>query len=1150
MFCGDCGAQNREGRKFCTRCGSALDALCPSCAAPIDPQDEFCGECGTSLQSAQASRSVARTGHVAERRLVSVLFADLVGFTAHSEGRDPEEVRGLLSRYFEKAQEIIELYGGVVEKFIGDAVMAVWGTPIAREDDAERAVRASLELIDSIKSLGTSVGAELAARAGIYTGEAAVNLAAKSQGMVAGDMVNSAARLQSVAEPGTTLVDRGTYLATRSAIQFEEIGPKLLKGKEEPLETWRPLRAIGGVGGIRKADALEPPFTGRHEELRLIKDLLHATGRERKPRLASVVGIGGIGKSRLVWELFKYIDGLSETIWWHVGRSPSYGEGVAFWSLAEMVRMRAGIAETDDETVAIEKLDACLHRYFPDPEEMQWLRPPLAQLLGFEEGAEESKEALFAAWRTFFERIAEDGTVVLVFEDLHWADPGLVDFIDHVMAWARTSPIFVLTLARPELTDRHTTWGSGQRNFVNVHLERLDDEDMVLLMKGIANDLPPAVQDEIIERAEGVPLYAVEMVRMLIDRNSLVPQGSGYSWVGGDQHVDVPDSLHSLIASRLDCLPTEDRLLVQDASVLGKTFTLNALAAVSSTSADELEPRLEDLARKEILVVDRDPRSPERGQYGFVQSLISEVAYQTLANQNRRDCHLRAATYFESLEEPDLIDVIATHYVEAFNNSPKNEESQQLGRRALTALREAAKRARALGSNEQSLALSEKALLIASQDGDRAELLLEGGVAANACGQIDKSINLLRASVELLAKMERTSLLGEARNALGNAYFVAARMDEAEQMLLEAAEELEDPETDPSAGAVYSELARVYVFKGEFEKGDAYSILAMPPAERAGNMPVIADTLITRAVSSLLSGRIHEAEALLAGALKLSRDHGLIRQQLRALINTSANQLQMHPRISLQTCKDGLVIARRYGQKEAEAYLVNNGMEAGVYLAEWDWLRGVIADLSDQMGEIFYIVLGGRAVTEAYQGNVEEAGRLLDEMAEAVKDSISQQDHQSLAFARAVTAFVNGDYERALVESNRDPSTVGEKTIDFLALNGRAAIWTRNLGEARKVRQEMDRLTIRNDLVESHRTTLDAGIALLEGDEERAGGLYQQALQAWRALDIPTYLALCQMDVALLFDDPAADAARDSAEAFFTEAGNMHLVRQLQSGLN
>ncbi|MEA2461840.1 MAG: hypothetical protein QOH90_2017, partial [Actinomycetota bacterium] len=634
VFCTSCGTQNRDGSKFCRSCGTALDAGCVNCGAPLQPGDQFCVECGTPVAGASAASTTVsleetRAQPTAERRLVSVLFVDLVGFTSYSEGRDAEEVRGMLDSYFVRAKEVIDRYGGVVEKFIGDAVMAVWGTPVAREDDTARSVRAALEMIEAVADLGRAVDADLNARAGVFTGEAAVNLAAEGQGMVAGDTVNTASRLQSAADPGTALVDRATYLGAREQIAFESAGEFTLKGKDEPVEAWRPTHVVAGLGGFRPADSLEPAFTGRDEDFRVIKDLLHAAERERKPRLASVMGVGGIGKSRLVWELYKYIDGFSDLIFWHQGRSPAYGEGVAFWALAEMVRMRARIAETDDDDIARGKLDDCIDEYFPDVEDADWIRPHLQQLIGLGEGSDTGSEQLFAAWRSLFERIGQLGPVIMIFEDLHWADPGLIDFIEHLLTWARSSPILIVTLARPELMDRRPNWGAGQRNFTSIHLEPLESNDMALLLKSVADDLPAEVRDQITERAEGVPLYAVETVRMLIDRKELIQDDGGFRWVGQAEHLDVPDSLHSLIASRLDSLSTGDRLLVQDASVLGKTFTTASLSAVSGVSPEELEPRLNDLGRREILLVDSDPRSPERGQYGFVQSLIREVAYQT-----------------------------------------------------------------------------------------------------------------------------------------------------------------------------------------------------------------------------------------------------------------------------------------------------------------------------------------------------------------------------------------------------------------------------------------------------------------------------------------------------------------------------------------
>jgi class 3 adenylate cyclase len=351
VICSTCGTENEAGRKFCDTCAAPLAAGCPACGAPNRPTARFCGECATPLISAAAKTGrspvspSATPARVAERRLVSVLFADLVGFTPFAEERDAEETRELLTRYFDVARDVIERYGGTVEKFIGDAVMAVWGAPVAREDDAERAVRAGLELVDAVKSLGPTIQA----RAGILTGEAAVTIGATNQGMVAGDLVNTASRLQGVAPPGAVLVGESTQRAAAAAIAFEEAGEQLLKGKAAPVPAWRALRVVAQRGGHGRSDMPEPPFVGRDEEFRLLRDLLGATGRDRRARLVSITGPGGIGKSRLAWELEKYIDGVVETVFWHRGRSPAYGDGITFWALGEMVRRRAGLAESDDE---------------------------------------------------------------------------------------------------------------------------------------------------------------------------------------------------------------------------------------------------------------------------------------------------------------------------------------------------------------------------------------------------------------------------------------------------------------------------------------------------------------------------------------------------------------------------------------------------------------------------------------------------------------------------------------------------------------------------------------------------------------------------------------------------------------------------------
>ena len=510
VICGSCGTENRAGRKFCAQCGAALGRTCPACGAPVEAGDRFCGECATPLPgdgagmpAAAASVAARVAAPVAERRIVSILFADLVGFTPFAEERDAEEVRDTLNRYAALAGEVVARYGGTIEKFIGDAVMAVWGAPTAHEDDAERAVRAGLELVEVVPGIGPGI----AARAGILTGEAAVTVGATNQGIVAGDLVNTASRLQSVAATGTVLVGEATVRAADRAIVFEPAGDQVLKGKAAPVPAWRAVRVVAERGGRNRTRTLEAPFVGRADELRLLKDLFHAMGREGRARLISVIGPAGIGKTRLAWEFLKYVDGLVDTIYWHDGRSPAYGEGITFWALGEMVRGRCGLLEADDEATTRAKVAEAVARWVPDAEERRWIEPALLALLGLE--VRVVTEELFAAWRAFFERLAASAPVVLVFEDFHHADPGLLDFVDSLLEWSRNAPIYVLTLARPELLERRPDFGTGKRNFSSLYLDPLPPSAMRELLAGLVPGLPESAVRAIVARADGVPLYAV-----------------------------------------------------------------------------------------------------------------------------------------------------------------------------------------------------------------------------------------------------------------------------------------------------------------------------------------------------------------------------------------------------------------------------------------------------------------------------------------------------------------------------------------------------------------------------------------------------------------------------------------------------------------
>ena len=514
---------------------------------------------------------------------------------------------------------------------------------------------------------------------------------------------------------------------------------------------------------------------------RLLKDLLHATEREKRLRVVSIIGPAGIGKSRLSWELLKYIDGLAETVYWHSGRSPAYGEGITFWALGEMIRERAGLAELDDEPTTRAKVKEMLAQWVPDESEREWIGPALLTLLGFEGGL--AADQLFGAWRTFFERIAENGPVALVFEDMHFADAGSLDFIDHLLDFSRGLPIYVVTLARPDLIERRQDWGAGKRNFVSLYLEPLSEANMRELLAGLVPGMPEKAIATVVARADGIPLYAVETIRSLVADGRLVEEDGVYVPNGDLSNLAVPETLTALIASRIDTLDETDRRIVYDGAVLGQSFTVEALGAVIEMPQEDLEPRLGSLVRREILRREMDPRSPERGQYEFVQALIREVAYNTLSKKDRKKLHLSAARYFESLGSDEIAGALASHYLAAHVNSAEGAEADALAGQARIALKAAAMRASALGSFEQAVHFIEQALTVTSDASEEADLLEQAAFASRTSGRYEHAEKLQRQAVELRRTMPDRIALLKSIAELGYIVGQQYKMDEAVELL-------------------------------------------------------------------------------------------------------------------------------------------------------------------------------------------------------------------------------------------------------------------------------------------------------------------------------------------------------------------------------
>jgi class 3 adenylate cyclase/tetratricopeptide (TPR) repeat protein len=1109
VLCAACGSVNDAGRKFCGECGASLQVACPSCGTTNAPGVKFCGECGTALAASASSAAEPAGSPAAERRLVSVLFADLVGFTTLSESRDSEDVRELLSRYFDTCRRLIELYGGTVEKFIGDAVMAVWGTPTATEDDAERAVRAALDLVAAVTALGDEVGApDLRARAGVLTGEAAVTVGAEGQGMVAGDLVNTASRIQSIAEPGSVVVGDTTRRATDQAIVYADAGFHELKGKTELVRLWQALRVVSGARGALKSAGLEAPFVGRDRELRRIKDLFHTCADEKRPQLISITGIAGIGKSRLAWEFYKYFDGLPQITYWHRGRCLSYGEGVTYWALADMVRMRARIAEDDEPASARAKLAEVVEQHIPDAEERGFVEPRLRHLIALDEGRFDRDE-LFAAWRLFFERLADVYPTVLVFEDMQWADASLLDFIEHLLEWSRTLPLFVVTLARPELQERRPGWGAASRNFTSIFLEPLPANAMHALLEGLVPGLPAELEEQILERAEGIPLYAVETVRMLLDRGALVLDGAVYRPTATIEALEVPETLHALVAARLDGLGAEERRVLQDGSVLGKTFAKQALAALSGLSESELEPILVSLTRKEVLGVQSDPRSPEHGQYGFLQDMLRRVAYETLAKTDRKKRHLAAAAYLEeSWGEHEVVEVVASHYLDAFELAPDAADATEIRARAGERLARAGERAASLGASEEGERYFTQAADLSDDPERRAAHLEQAGRMAWLGARGERARALLEEAHTAFEVEGLKKHAARVSAVLGEIDFREGHPPQAVARLEAALSELESEDPDDDVAEVAAQLGRFLTLDRQLDLAAPHLERALELAEALRLPEVFVQALTSKSILFTSRNRLEEARILLEGALDRALEQDLHAASLRTRNNLGV-VLEAADRYAdaVDTIDGGLELARRVGNRVWEANIRGGIISSLVLLGRWDEALERAAELGGPEHNVGGLLVPLVTVS-CERGDVPGARQWLGPP--ALRESEDAQVQLLIAVADATLLRAEGKLQEAL---DRAESAFMERqlaitfiTVKLVLVEALEAAFA--LGDTEKVRElvahvDALRLGERPPLLEAHAHRFRAKLSGEISEFAAATNLFRElSLRFWLAVTL------------------------------------------------
>jgi class 3 adenylate cyclase/tetratricopeptide (TPR) repeat protein len=819
---------------------------CPTCGEENPDRARFCLACGTDLDAAAAAPAGAE-----ERKVVSVLFVDLVGFTQASDAADPEDVRARLRPYHAALKREIERFGGTVEKFIGDAVMAVFGAPVAHEDDAERAVRAALRILDAIPELNEEhPGLDLAVRAAVNTGEAVVSLGARperGEGLVAGDVVNTASRLQGAAPVGAVVVGEITHRATRDVFRYEELAPVAVKGKSEPVALWRTIEARGRYG----VDVERPrtPFVGREEDLGVLQQTLLRSIRDPGVQLVTITGEPGVGKTRLVAEFQAWVDDRPELVFWRQGRCLPYGDGIAFWALGEVVKAHAGILESDGPPEAAAKLAATVDG-LAEEADRDWIRTRLEPLVGLEAPGSRSTDRTesFAAWRAFLEAIAAENPLVLVLEDLHWADETMLEFVDDLVDWASGVALTVICTARPELFASHPGWGGGKRNSATLGLAPLSGEDTARLISALLDRavLPAETQSLLMERAGGNPLYAEEFVRMLVDRGILQQHGQAWTVVA-DGEVPVPETVQATIAARLDALGPDHKAMLQDASVVGKVFWSGVVAAMGDRGDHDVREGLHELARKELIRPARRSSVEGQAEYAFWHALVRDVTYGQLPRPARIRKHRAAAAWIEELagdRVADQVELLVHH------------EREALGL------------ARATGATDEIRALEaplERHLVTASERNEGLDL--------------GKAESFAREAVELAGPEDR----GAALTRLANVLFRASRHREAVDAAREAVRAFEATGQEEEAFEPMVTLPVILWQLGDTEDSAVMFHDVIERLEARPPSPVLAKAYTRWAGNAMISGDSAQTLEYAGKAIPLCERFGLVDERARAL---------------------------------------------------------------------------------------------------------------------------------------------------------------------------------------------------------------------------------------------------------------------------
>jgi class 3 adenylate cyclase/tetratricopeptide (TPR) repeat protein len=1128
--------------------------------------------CGTSLEAEQAPAPpppVAPTALPEERRQVTVVFADLSGYTAVAERMDPESVKSLVDRSLRRLGEEVDRYGGRVDKYIGDNVMAVFGAPIAHEDDTERAVRAALGMQHAMteinERLGETHGVSLALRVGVNTGEVVAGAVGDGYTVI-GDTVNVAARLQSAAQPGSVTVGEGTFKATRQAIEYHPLEPLTLKGKAEPVPAWEAVGVLAAQPARSRTTWGEAPLVGRSDKLELLRSVYDRMERDRRPHLVTVIGQAGVGKSRLRQELERLLSQHEPAPTFREGRCLPYGSGIVYWPLGEVIRAEAGIVDGEGAEQAWEKLRTSIEGLM-DFGGQEQTEPPerraamIGRLLGIEapadvpqpegEDPQRMREAFFSSVRSVIEAMARRRPLVLVLEDIHWADHGMLDLIEYLAQWVR-GPLMLLCLARDELLERRARWGGGRHDATSILLEPLsvdETRELVTTLLGSDNGDSDAVA-AVAERAGGNPFFAEEMARRLADE-------------AGGELFELPETVQSLLAARLDSLEQSERMLVQHAAVVGRTFWEGSLS-IGGQSDQATRNALQSLQEKDIIVPDVGVRLEGEREYAFKHVLIRDVAYGMLPRAVRSRKHFDVGRFIEERageRTDEVVALLAEHYGRAAilgkEAGLSGPEVEPIHRKALHYLEAAGDAAAALYSNPEAFDHYEAARKIECphDPGAVARVMEKQGDVAFRMGRVGNAVELWEEALEYHRQQEDLTRVADLHRKIGAGLWNRGERKLAIERYQKGINLLKDGPPCLELVHLYEEAASLYMHAGD-------NMLAIYASEKALRLAEkLQETRVASRAHGIFGrvfGRIGDtakARENLERSVELARDSD-DGETIRALL-TLGHHLEVSEADydgAGQAYGEALALAQQVGDLPAQVELQSSIAQVATYRAAWDEVEVAAeasADLAEReglVGKLCYpcVLRGMLAWREGRWDDAEQWCRRGHELAEQV--GWSEVSFAALYWlARALRD--SGDHTAAVTELDRalDVCERAGLIAQSIEANSSRAITLMLAGkheQGREAAEEAGHMAERLHYPVGRAAALQAqGMTAANADE--ASSMMAEAHELWESIGRPLDAAISDLLLGHALSEARPEESQKAlqrAEAEFERLGVAHLA--------